>query len=193
MKNTLCAIAEVSLGYPFRTGIKATPGATTAVVQMRDTSCTDGIDWPSCVRTELPGKREPDWLKPGDILFPTRGNLSCATLVDETIGDIQAVAAPHFFVLRLRKTSVLPAYVAWWLNQEPAQRHLEQQAQSSGIVRNVSRAVLDTIPIAIPPLPHQQQITELAQAMRREAQLLHQLMQSNQQIMTGLARDLMAH
>nr|WP_239029793.1 restriction endonuclease subunit S [Novacetimonas pomaceti] len=193
MRNALGSIVEVSLGYPFRTGIKAIPGATTAVVQMRDTSCTDGIDWPSCVRTELPGKREPDWLKPGDILFPTRGNLSCATLVDETIGDIQAVAAPHFFVLRLRKTGVLPAYVAWWLNQEPAQRHLEQQAQSSGIVRNVSRAVLDTIPIAIPPLPHQQQITELAQAMRREAQLLHQLMQSNQQIMTGLARDLMAH
>ena len=192
MKNTLCAIAEISLGYPFRTGIKAIPGATTAVVQMRDTSCTDGIDWPSCVRTELPGRREPDWLKRGDILFPTRGNLSCATLVDETIGGIQAVAAPHFFLLRVSRPDVLPAYLAWWLNQEPAQRHLEQNAQSSTLVRNIARPVLETTPVVLPPLPRQEQIVGLANAMQREDALLHRLRQTNQQIMTGLARDLLA-
>ncbi|MFT8952827.1 MAG: restriction endonuclease subunit S [Gluconobacter sp.] len=190
-KMDLVAVASISAGHPFRGRIDPVAGVETAVVQMRDTS-SSGVDWTSCVRTEVTGRREPDWLRPGDILFPARGNVSQAVLIDESIGSLQAVAAPHFFLLRVTRSDVLPAYLAWWLNQEPAQRYLEQNSQSSTLVRNIARPVLEATPVVLPPLPRQEQIVELANAMQREDALLHRLRQTNQQIMTGLARDLLA-
>jgi len=190
-KTDLAAVATISAGHPFRGRIDPTEGAETRVVQMRDTS-PSGVDWTSCARTEVTGRREPDWLRPGDILFPARGNVSQAVLIDERVGSFQAVAAPHFFLLRVSRSDVLPAYLAWWLNQGPAQRHLEQQAQSSTLVRNIARPVLEATPVVLPPLPRQEQIAELANAMQREEELLQRLRQTNQQLMTGLAGDLLA-
>lgn len=190
-KLPLSAQATIIAGHPFRGRIEPVAGAETLVVQMRDTT-PDGVNWASCVRTTVPGRREPDWLQTGDVLFPARGNVSRAVLIDEQIGTLKAVAAPHFFLLRTKKASLLPAYLAWWLNQDPAQRHLEQNAQSSTLVRNIARTVLETTPLALPPLAEQQKLAGLALAMHQEEALLIQLRQSNQQIMTGLARDLLA-
>lgn len=190
-KMTLSTVATIAAGHPFRGRIDPTEGAQTVVVQMRDTT-SDGVNWASCVRTDVSGRRAPDWLLPGDILFPARGNVSHAVLIDEQIGSLQAVAAPHFFLLRIKSPNALPAYLAWWLNQEPAQRHLEQNAQSSTLVRNIARPVLEATPIVVPPLPQQQKIAGLAFAMQREETLLQRLRQTNQHIMTGLARDLLA-
>lgn len=190
-KVSVSALCTVSTGWSFRGRIEPAEGAETLVVQMRDTS-SSGVDWASCVRTEVTGRREPDWLRPGDILFPARGNVSQAVLIDERIGSLQAVAAPHFFVLRTRRSDVLPAWLVWWLNQEPAQRYLEQQAQSSTLVRNISLTALESVLVALPPFLRQQQIVDLASAIRREADILQRLRQANQQIMTGLARDLLA-
>ncbi|KDU94683.1 hypothetical protein GLUCORHAEAF1_12490 [Komagataeibacter rhaeticus AF1] len=190
-KMDLVAVASISAGHPFRGRIDPVAGVETAVVQMRDTS-SSGVDWTSCVRTEVTGRREPDWLRPGDILFPARGNVSQAVLIDESIGSLQAVAAPHFFLLRVTRSDVLPAYLAWWLNQEPAQRYLEQNSQSSTLVRNIARPVLEATPVVLLSLSRQEQIVGLASVMQREEYLLHRLRQTNQQIMTGLARDLLA-
>ena len=190
-KISVSALCTVSTGWSFRGRIDPAEGAGTVVVQMRDISLF-GVDWVSCVRTEVSGRREPDWLRPGDILFPARGNVSQAVLVDGRIGSLQAVAAPHFFVLRVTRSDVLPAWLVWWLNQEPAQRHLEQNAQSSTLVRNIARPALESVQVALPPLPRQEQIIGLARAMQREDALLHRLRQTSQQIMTGLARDLLA-
>ena len=190
-KVSVSALCTVSTGWSFRGRIEPAEGAETLVVQMRDTS-PSGVDWTSCVRTEVAGRREPDWLRPGDILFPARGNVSLAVLIDARIGSLQAVAAPHFFVLRVSCPGVLPAWLVWWLNQDPAQRYLEQQAQSSTLVRNIARPALESVPVALPPLSRQEQIVELACAMQREEALLHRLRQTSQQIMTGLARDLLA-
>lgn len=190
-KTALSTQATIIAGHPFRGRIEPVAGAETLVVQMRDTS-PEGVNWASCVRTTVPGRREPDWLQAGDVLFPARGNVSRAVLIDKQIGTLKAVAAPHFFLLRAKKTNLLPAYLAWWLNQEPAQRHLEQNAQSSTLVRNIARTVLETTPLALPPLAEQQKLAGLALAMHREEALLIQLRQSNQQIMTGLARNLLA-
>ncbi|MGG6430749.1 restriction endonuclease subunit S, partial [Acetobacter ghanensis] len=98
-KIDLATVAMISAGHPFRGRINPTEGVETVVVQMRDTS-PSGVNWTSCVRTEVASRREPDWLRPGDILFPARGNVSQAVLIDERIGSLQAVVAPHFFLLR---------------------------------------------------------------------------------------------
>ncbi|WP_181406054.1 hypothetical protein [Zymomonas mobilis] len=47
------------------------------------------------------------------------------------------------------------------------------------------------MPIMVPPLSRQKRITDMAFAMEQEESLFQQLRQTNQQIMTGLARDLL--
>ena len=189
-KTSILAVATITAGHPFRGRINPTEGAQNVVVQMRDTS-SKGVNWETCVRTEISGRRTPNWLQPGDILFPARGNVSRAILIDEDIGRLRAVVAPHFFILRLKCRDVLPDYLAWWLNQEPAQRYLEQNAQSSTLVRNIARSAFENMPIMLPPLSRQKRITDMAFAMEQEESLFQQLRQTNQQIMTGLARDLL--
>lgn len=190
LKAFLCEVVTISAGHPFRGKIEPTEGAEMAVVQMRDTA-PSGVNWASCLRTAVTGRREPDWLRAGDILFPARSNAPQAVLIDESIDSLQAVAAPHFFLLRVTTTTLHPAYLTWWLNQEPAQRYLEQNAQSSTLVRNIARPVLENTPVIVPPLPQQEHIIALNQAMQREEILLQRLRDTNRSLMTGLARTLL--
>ncbi|WP_219993489.1 hypothetical protein, partial [Zymomonas mobilis] len=67
----------------------------------------------------------------------------------------------------------------------------EQNAQSSTLVRNIARSAFENMPIMVPPLSRQKRITDMAFAMEQEESLFQQLRQTNQQIMTGLARDLL--
>ena len=124
-------ITKISAGYPFRGKIPEVPGSPVVAIQMRDVSLTEGVCWSGCLPTALTGKREPNYLAPGDILVAARGSHNYAVQIDQTLRDSgkQAVAAPHFFVVRLTDESVLPEFLVWLLNQAPAQRHFEQNAE----------------------------------------------------------------
>lgn len=58
-------------------------------------------------------------------------------------------------------------------------------------MRNIARSAFENMPIMVPPLSRQKRITDMAFAMEQEESLFQQLRQTNQQIMTGLARDLL--
>ena len=96
-------IASINAGYPFRGKIPEVAGSGVVAVQMKDITAQNEIHWASCIHTELTGKREPNYLHPGDILVAARGNHYYAVLIHEEMfqARIQAVAAPHFFVIRL--------------------------------------------------------------------------------------------
>lgn len=181
---------RIAAGYPFRGRIKPVDGAKSVVVQMRDLT-PDGVNWSMCTRTNITGRRDVDWLRAGDILFSARGNALHAILIDESIATYRAVAAPHFFVLRVMQADILPAYVVWWLNQLPAQHYLKKNAQSSTLVSNITRSVLEKTPLVFPSLQQQERIVSLSIMMKREEVILQRLHQTNQTIMAGLATSLL--
>ncbi|MFT8898132.1 MAG: restriction endonuclease subunit S [Acetobacter sp.] len=186
LKNAVC----ISLGHSFRGAIQPDGKADTAVVQMRDITPERTIDWTACIRTEIPGRKEPDWLQPGDVLFPTRGSQVYGVTVDATATQQKAVAAPHFHVLRPTRQDLLPEWLAWWLGQAPCLRHFEQNAQSSTQLRNIARTVLETAPLVIPPLTQQKTIVALDHAMQREQHLFERIITQNRQTMTAIADGL---
>jgi hypothetical protein len=82
------------------------------VVHIRDADADKGIDWPALVRTELQGRKDPDWLRTGDILFAARGNRNFAVCVGEP--PLKAVCSPHFFLVRVnRDSAATPEFLAW--------------------------------------------------------------------------------
>lgn len=179
------ALAEFRVGYPFRGAIEPAADGSVAVVQMKDVSPTDAMVWDAVVRTELTGRREPDWLVSGDILLVARGNRYYAAALDAV--PSRSVCGPHLYHLRLRHGSaVLPGFLAWQINQPPIQRLLRQAAEGSNQL-SIRRAELEALPISVPSLTVQKQIVRLAEAAAREHALLDQLILIRKQQLNALA------
>lgn len=187
----LSQIASISAGYPFRGKIPHVPGSPVLVVQMKDVSLNEGILWADCIETELTGKRAPDFLSEGDILIAARGNHNYAVQVDSrlTTAGKQAVAAPHFFVVRLKGKELRADFLTWLLNQTPSQRYFEQNAEGS-LSKSIRRSVLEEAPIVIPPLAKQRAVVAMAHTLRQEQRLAQQLIDSGERMMNAIAIDL---
>ena len=104
-------IANINAGYPFRRKIPEAINSGILAIQMKNTS-PEGIQWDNCCETQPAGKRQPDWLQAGDILFVARGNHNYAVLVEHP-PKLPSIAAPHFFVIRCNTPGVLPKFLAW--------------------------------------------------------------------------------
>lgn len=181
-------ITQAHLGYPFRGAVKAVREGGVAVVQIKNADPERGVNWSSVISTELAGRKRPDWLQPDDVLFAARGNRNVAILIDAVPG--RAVCAPQFFLLRVKDDRVLPAYLAWYLNQLPAQRYFAQSAEGT-LVTSIRRAVLEALPVPLPSFERQQLIAKLGDAFLREKRLTEKLLLNREQQLRLVAIGLM--
>ena len=155
-----------------------------AVIQMRNLE-GDSIDWPSLIRVALPTKRSPGFLASGDVIFTTRGRRNFALALEDVPGP--TVCSPHFFVLQSREPDrLLPAFLAWQINQKPAQEYLQQAATGSHIL-NITRGAIESLPLALPPVAVQRAILELAGTAQRERDLFNALIDNRQQQINAIA------
>jgi len=184
--------ATIAPGYPFRGSIKTQKPGGAAVIQMRDASLGQGLKTNDLAHVELPGKKTPDWLIPGDLLFVARGNNNFAVYIDHL--NKKTVCTPHFFQIRIKpSTDLLPEFLAWQINQTPAQGYFSRLAQGS-VLRNIKKSELAKLPVIIPPLETQQKIIAVDRLTKKETQLLEALMDNRRQMMNTIARQtLCAH
>lgn len=119
----------------------------------------DGINWDECSYTDFVGMKEHYPLKQGDILFLVRGEGDKALLLDGSINsvDLPVIAGPLMFILRCDETKIMPEYLAWWLNQKPAQEYFKSK-DIVGERRNVTRQTLQDTPVSVPSLIEQKSI-----------------------------------
>lgn len=184
-------IAKIAVGYPFRGKIPEVAGTHVLAVQMKDISVSEGINWSTCVETETQGKREPDWLSAGSILFVARGSNNYSVLIDSSVEGKKAVAAPHLYIITPKKKALLPEYLAWYLNQEPCLRYFQRESEGT-LTKSIRRPALEATPIVVPSLEQQKSIVALANTLRKEQQLLIQLISNGQQTMNAIAAQLAA-
>jgi len=181
-------VAGIKAGYPFRGSIEEIPNGSVQAVQMKDIDPLDGVRWQGVVRTRLGGRREADWLLPDDLLFVSRGSRFYATCLDAP--PSQAVCGPHLFHLRVKsRSAVVPAFLAWQINQPPCQRELRRTAEGSSQL-SLRRPVLEALPVGIPSLADQERIVELARLAHRERQLQTQLIRNRERLFKSIAEEL---
>ncbi|CAM3940579.1 restriction endonuclease subunit S domain-containing protein [Rheinheimera salexigens] len=193
MNTTLSHIADVLPGYPFRGSIAAVANGDVQVVQVRDALPTGEIIQTDLIKTTLTGRKQPDWLQAGDVLFVAKGAKHFAALVDDA--PRQSVCSPHFFMIRIKpefKQQVTPAFICWQLNQLPAQRYFCKTAEGSLYV-SIRRQVLENTPITLLPLARQNQLTALHQSAVQEQKVFNQLMQNRQQQLDAIALSELSH
>lgn len=190
LKMKLSDLAHIRAGHPFRGAVEAVLDGAVAVVQMKDILAGGGVDWSSAVRTELVGRKEPDWLSDGDLLFVSRGSRYFAVCVDSP--PAPAVCGPHLFHLTVKARELLmPEFLAWVVGQGPVQRQL-LQAASGSLQLSVTRQALEALEIPLPSLATQRIVTDLAAAAARERAVLTALIQNRELQLEALASALAA-
>ncbi len=140
-------------------------------IQMADISVGGELEPAGMARIPSPHPRY--FVSPGDVLLRSRGQLTTAWTVP---GDLPepAVAVTPLFIIRPSTDIYDPDFLAWWLNQPDAQRHLRRAAQGQTI-QMVAKATLESVPLQLPPLAQQHLIADAAHLAAREAQLMHRL------------------
>lgn len=187
MKTKLCDIADIRPGHPFRGSIEPVENGDVHVVQVRNAELTGEITQDEMITTNLKGKKTPDWLQPGDVLFVAKGARHFAALVDDLPEN--TVCSPHFFLVRLKpemKKKVLPDFICWQLNQLLAQRYFQATAEGSLYV-SIRRQVLENTPIALPPMEKQRQLVAMHRCAVKENKVLQQLIDNRQQQLEAIA------
>jgi hypothetical protein len=182
-------IASIELGFQLRSQVIQSPESKELLIQMKDVSKTNGVNWKTCVPTQLPGKKMPQWLCDGDVIVVARGFNFFAAHIQDIPQGFQAVAAPAFFVLSKINAQILPEYLTWWLNQVPTQRYFEKSAEGA-ISKSLKRNALENTPVIIPPLEQQKHIVSLARLFREEYRLLEQMRTNTAQMQTALVNQL---
>ena len=93
--------------------------------------------------------------------------------MDDSIPE-PALAILPLMILRPDPQLLSGAYLAWAINQEPAQRHFEEEAQGTSL-RMVSRTTLENLKIAVPDFETQQRILQIDALAEQERELAQQL------------------
>jgi hypothetical protein len=160
---------------------------------VRDTNTYGEIHSNDLVTTELTGRKQPDWLQQGDILFVAKGAKHFAAYVKQL--PEQTVCSPHFFIVRVRSecsATVLPEFISWQLNQIPAQRYFKATAEGSMYV-SIRRQVLEETPITLPTIEKQAQLVALHACAVKEQKTLQKLITNRQQQLDAIALDVLGN
>lgn len=185
----LSDIADIRSGHPFRGSIEPDINGDVHVVQVRNTKATGEIIQDEVIKTTLTSKKQPDWLKSGDILFVAKGAKHYSALVEDL--PKQTVCSPHFFLVRIKpafKELVTPEFICWQLNQLPAQRYFQTTAEGS-LYLSVRRQILEYVPITMLPIEKQKQLTAMHHCAVKEQKVLQQLIENRQQQLDAIAHQ----
>lgn len=170
-------MAEIQMGYPFRSRLEHDPAGDVAVVQMKDIDDTNLLHLEDATRVTLPRGKARHLLCTGDLLFRSRGRSNGVAQVLEGIGPA-VLAAP---MLLIRPRRVLPAYLCWYLNAPATQAQLAALARGTS-VQMISAEAMKSLAVPLPPPATQKRIAELAALAEQERSLLARITAMRQHV-----------
>lgn len=175
MKTTLEQIAEIRSGVTLRgtDASRPVPGGPFPFIRISDLS-PEGLIKPDDIITiaQPPDLQRDHVLQPGDVIFACRGTRLQAAAF--TLPLSNALVGSQFFIIRPRKTEVLPEYLAWAINSPECQKQLSAQATGSYIQLVPSQA-LRKLEIPMVAFPLQVKFMEIHRLGLREHQLALEL------------------
>ncbi len=171
MKNTLKHIAII------QTGFFAKPIAKGEIIYLQAKHFDENGILTSTLYPDLKADSasEKHLLRHGDVLFAAKGAKNFATWYESK--NERAVASTSFFVIRLNEeyhNRILSEYLVWFLNHPNTQTLLKGKAIGTSIA-SISKAVLEELDIAIPPVETQKLILKITYLWKKENELKKQI------------------
>lgn len=182
MRVRISDITEIQIGYQFREKLDHAPDGTHQVIQIKD---IDGLNdhrlIPSSLYRVTPNRDTSKYeVSNGDVIFLSKGSRNYATHI-EGLGDEKTIVVGYFFILRINVSSVSPDFLAWSINQPPAQRYLQSVTRGTGIPF-IRKDAFAKLTISVPDLNTQRQVVELHRLSLQESALLNQLRTKRQEL-----------
>ena len=172
MKLQLEKISSIQMGYTFRTRLDFMDKGVTAVIQMKDLRDDNYVDCQNLARIDMGRVKEHHLVKPGDIVFRSRGLVTTAAILIEDPGT--AVVASPLIKIHLDSGVVQPEYLTWYINQPGVQAFLASRAKGTA-QKMISKQTLSNLEIDLPSLERQHAIVEVAELARKEQHLLKEI------------------
>lgn len=157
-----------------QTGLFAKPSGIGNVVYLQSKHFDEYGQLHSVLHQDLmaEGISEKHLLKDGDVLFAAKGTKNFAAVFEHH--NEPAVASTSFFVIRLADNTLLPQYLAWFLNSYATQAILKGQAIGTSMP-SISKQVLENLEITIPNIEIQKAILQITKLRNKEKTLKNKI------------------
>lgn len=162
-------VCTIHTGYTARGRLEPLLTGGVLAIQLRDISPDGLVDPERLTRVQLNGLAERYFVRTGDVVFRSRGERNTASALDERLQE-PALAVLPLMVLRPKRDVVTPEYLAWAINQPPAQRHFDSAARGTNI-RMIPRSSLDDLELDVPDIETQGKIVVVDALAEREREL----------------------
>ncbi len=180
MKRKIKDIAEIQIGYQFRGRVEADPQGTHKVIQIRDLDELPFLKTENLQAVRLKGDTDRYLVNENDVLFLSRGHKNYAIPINIPLKN--TVAASYFFILRINQDKILPEYLAWYLNQAPAQEYLHSIARRGTHIPLVPLSIFNDLTVDVPDIETQKRIVEVSRLSEKENYLTMQLQEKRSQL-----------
>lgn len=170
--NITQVIESAVTGYQFRDRIEPSAGGNVAVLQVKDLKDGGEVRREDLALIRIEKDIEPYSVKPGDVLFLSRGQRLFATALADPPHNM--IVPNYFYILRPRAV-VLAGYLAWFINSPKAQTQL-RLVHTGSHMPMVSKSDFLQLEIDLPPLGMQRTIVALDELSRREQRLSDELL-----------------
>jgi len=173
LRIILKKLANIQVGYSFRSCLEVSEGGEVAVIQMKDLKGDNTVDCDGLVKTDFDTVKEHHLVQIGDLVLRSRGNVTTTAILLKYPG--KAVVAAPLLRIRIKKPEkILPEYLNWYISQRDAQIFLTSRAKGT-VQKMISKQVIEDLEIVLPSLEKQKNIIELVKLSAREQTLLHMI------------------
>ncbi|HDH53265.1 MAG TPA: hypothetical protein ENH24_02135 [Nitrospirae bacterium] len=184
MKLKIKDIADIQIGYQFRKKIEPVTDGTYTVIQMRDFDDNNNLINSGLRRVKLPELPDKYLVNRNDILFLSRGHSNFAYPVTDSLEN--TIAASYFFILKIRSDKILPGYLAWSINQAPAQGYLHNIARRGTHMPLVPKSAFENLKVHVPDIGTQNKIVKLNALINKERNLLNSIQEKRTLLIQSL-------
>ncbi len=156
------------MGYHFRGKIQPVDEGRYQLIHIKDVSRGAADSFSSLMRVNIKDLKPDQVLREGDVILVGRGDRRTAVAIESDLKD--TTVGSQFFILRVNHRAD-PAYLAWALNQDFAQRYLEENSVGTN-VKILSKDAVAHMPIVLPDMETQQRIATLHSLNEKQRQLM---------------------
>ena len=185
MKLKIKDIADIQIGYQFRKKIEPVTDGTYAVIQMRNFDDNNNLINSGLRRVKLPELPDKYLVNKNAILFLSRGQSNFAYQITDTLEN--TIAASYFFILKIRSDKILPEYLAWCINQAPAQVYLHNFARRGTHMPLVPKSAFENLKVHVPDIGTQKRIVKLNRLLDRENELIRKFQEKRSLLIRSLS------
>jgi len=182
--------ADVIAGLSVAGRLEHDPAGTHQVVTTRH--LTEGVpyEYEAAHRLRIvPGRATESYeLHEGDVLFMSRGTRNRAWAVASVPNP--TIAPVSFYILR-PSDGLDGGYLAWYLNQAPAQATIAKIRTGAGTPL-VQRDAFKELEVVLPPIAVQRQIAVLGGLLARERSLRQRLSEASERAHSALGTNIIA-